>query len=88
MCIAGISLLQAEDFQSWTLSLEILGNTVYEVRKSLSTVVGSGSVCVIQDEKFALRFIFDNSYPITPPAVMFVVDDEYQAPVHPVRATF
>jgi ubiquitin-protein ligase len=34
---------------------------------------------------FALRFQFDTSYPITPPAVTFVVDEHYKAPVHPVR---
>ncbi|EKM60365.1 uncharacterized protein PHACADRAFT_246228 [Phanerochaete carnosa HHB-10118-sp] len=64
-CPTGIALLKADDFQTWILSLEVLGNTLYE------------------GEKFALRFVFDNSYPITPPAVMFVVDDENQAPIHP-----
>lgn len=39
----------------------------------------------IQGEVFALMFRFDNQYPISSPAVQFVVDDKYQAPVHPVR---
>ncbi|KIP04064.1 hypothetical protein PHLGIDRAFT_110093 [Phlebiopsis gigantea 11061_1 CR5-6] len=61
----GIVLLQADDFQTWKLSIEVLGNTLY------------------QGEKFALRFQFDSSYPITPPAVTFVADGEYNAPMHP-----
>lgn len=31
-------------------------------------------------------FRFDNTYPISAPAVQFVVDDTHKAPVHPVRA--
>ena len=30
-------------------------------------------------------FRFDNTYPISAPAVQFVVDDTHKAPVHPVR---
>jgi hypothetical protein len=30
-------------------------------------------------------FRFDNAYPISAPAVQFVVDDTHKAPVHPVR---
>ena len=40
---------------------------------------------VFQDEVFALCFRFDPTYPIQAPAVTFVVDDKYTAPVHPVR---
>ena len=29
-------------------------------------------------------FRFDNTYPISAPAVQFVVDDTHKAPVHPV----
>ncbi|THH21016.1 hypothetical protein EW146_g485 [Bondarzewia mesenterica] len=61
----GISLLQADDFETWILSLEILGESVYE------------------GEKFALKFRFDTQYPISSPAVQFVVNDEYKPPVHP-----
>ncbi|KAI0762388.1 UBC-like protein [Fomes fomentarius] len=61
----GIVLLSADDFSTWYLSVEILGNTVYE------------------GEKFALKFRFDPSYPISAPAVQFVVDDTYAAPMHP-----
>ena len=39
----------------------------------------------MQGEKFALKFRFDNQYPISAPAVQFVVDDRYTAPIHPVR---
>lgn len=30
-------------------------------------------------------FRFDNTYPISAPAVQFVVDDTHKAPIHPVR---
>ena len=30
-------------------------------------------------------FRFDSTYPISAPAVQFVVDDTHKAPVHPVR---
>ena len=39
----------------------------------------------MQGEKFLLMFRFDNTYPISAPAVQFVVDDAHKAPVHPVR---
>ncbi|KAI0932826.1 hypothetical protein AcW1_000160 [Taiwanofungus camphoratus] len=61
----GITLLSADDFQTWYLSIEVLGDTIYA------------------GEVFALMFRFDNQYPISSPAVQFVVDDKYQAPVHP-----
>ncbi|KAH9891286.1 UBC-like protein [Cubamyces lactineus] len=62
---AGITLLQADDFAKWILSVEVLGDSLYK------------------DEKFAIMFRFDNQYPISAPAVQFVVDDKYQAPIHP-----
>jgi hypothetical protein len=34
-----------------------------------------------------LKFRFEPQYPISSPAVQFVVDAQRQAPVHPVRAT-
>ncbi|KAI0353156.1 UBC-like protein [Trametes cingulata] len=61
----GIELLKADDFSTWILSVEVLGDTIYA------------------GEKFALMFRFDSQYPISAPAVQFVVDDTYQAPVHP-----
>ncbi|KAI0369956.1 UBC-like protein, partial [Pilatotrama ljubarskyi] len=61
----GIEVLKADDFSTWILSVEVLGDTVY------------------QGEKFALMFRFDGHYPISAPAVQFVVDDTYQAPIHP-----
>lgn len=38
-----------------------------------------------QNEKFTLQFRFDQQYPISSPAVQFVVTEGRQAPVHPVR---
>lgn len=37
-----------------------------------------------QGEVFALKFRFDNAYPISAPAVQFVNDGDYHTPVHPV----
>lgn len=34
-------------------------------------------------EKFMLEFRFDSRYPIAAPAVTFVANEEYQAPLHP-----
>lgn len=41
---------------------------------------------VLKGDKFLLMFRFDDTYPISAPAVQFVVDDTHKAPVHPVRA--
>ncbi|PCH33031.1 UBC-like protein [Wolfiporia cocos MD-104 SS10] len=38
---------------------------------------------VFAGEQFALKFRFDQQYPISSPAVQFVVDDKYKAPEHP-----
>jgi len=61
----GIKLLSADDFATWYLSLEVLGESLY------------------QNEVFVLKFRFDGQYPISAPAVQFVVDDQYKAPLHP-----
>ncbi|KAJ3482989.1 hypothetical protein NLI96_g6601 [Meripilus lineatus] len=37
-----------------------------------------------QGEVFALKFRFEPGYPISAPAVQFVVDQQYKAPLHPV----
>lgn len=36
-----------------------------------------------QNEKYTLQFRFDSQYPISSPAVQFVVGDGMEAPVHP-----
>jgi len=61
----GVTLLKADDFETWFMGLEVLGESLY------------------QGEKFALKFTFDSQYPISSPAVQFVVNSEYQAPLHP-----
>ena len=38
-------------------------------------------------EVFALKFRFEPSYPISSPAVQFVVDNKYNAPLHPVNTS-
>ena len=47
-------------------------------------VSGLYSLHWLQGEVFALKFRFDNSYPFGAPIVTFVVDNKYQAPLHPV----
>jgi ubiquitin-conjugating enzyme E2 W len=42
----------------------------------------------MQGEAFMLKFRFEPQYPISSPAVQFVVDAQRQAPVHPVRVIF
>ncbi|EJT98922.1 UBC-like protein [Dacryopinax primogenitus] len=61
----GITIVRADDLSEWLLSVEVLGNTLYE------------------GEKFCLRFEFPHNYPIDSPAVTFVADDKWTAPVHP-----
>ncbi|KAA1468423.1 UBC-like protein [Dentipellis sp. KUC8613] len=64
-CPAGITLLQADDFETWILTVEVLGESLYK------------------GETFALMFRFDPQYPISSPAVQFVVNDKFKPPVHP-----
>ncbi|KAG2132362.1 ubiquitin-conjugating enzyme/RWD-like protein [Suillus clintonianus] len=64
-CPTGITLLSADNFETWYFSIEILGESLY------------------QGEVFKLMFRFDPSYPISAPAVQFVVNQESTAPVHP-----
>ncbi|THH09427.1 hypothetical protein EW145_g2039 [Phellinidium pouzarii] len=64
-CPQGIALVKAEDFETWYLSLQVLGESVFA------------------DETFLLKFRFDNQYPISSPSVTFVVDEHFQAPLHP-----
>ena len=42
---AGIELLSADDFATWYLSVEVLGNTVYEVRRSRYSLVPLYAKC-------------------------------------------
>ncbi|KAF9229762.1 UBC-like protein [Gyrodon lividus] len=64
-CPCGIKLLNADNFETWFFSIEVLGESLY------------------QGEVFKLMFRFDANYPISSPAVQFVVDQNTQAPIHP-----
>lgn len=79
----GIKLLSADDFETWFFSIEVLGDSLYQVCLSwhLHSVV---HLTWQQGELFKLMFRFDASYPISAPAVQFVVDHTTQAPIHPV----
>jgi len=64
-CPVGIELVEAEDFSTWLLSVEVMGESLY------------------QNEKHVLKFRFDSQYPISSPAVQFLVGDGREAPIHP-----
>ncbi|KAI4525910.1 ubiquitin-conjugating enzyme/RWD-like protein [Schizophyllum commune] len=64
-CPVGIKLVQADDFEKWIFSIEVMGESLYK------------------DQSFLLQFRFDSQYPISAPAVQFVVDNTRKAPVHP-----
>jgi ubiquitin-conjugating enzyme E2 W len=38
---------------------------------------------IYANHTFRLRFTFSNSYPIEPPEVVFVRDNEHEVPIHP-----
>lgn len=90
LCGIGIKLLDANDLRTWYLSIEVLGDTVYEVRSIITERIAlrerrNFTHRLWQGEKFLLMFRFEDDYPISSPAVQFVVNQEYQAPIHPVR---
>ncbi|KAH7908214.1 UBC-like protein [Hygrophoropsis aurantiaca] len=64
-CPCGIKLLNADNFEVWYFSIEVLGESLY------------------QGEVFKLMFRFDSNYPISSPAVQFVIGPDAQAPIHP-----
>ena len=64
-CPVGITLVKADDLETWWFTIEVMGESLY------------------QGEKYTLQFRFDPSYPISSPAVQFVVKDGMVAPVHP-----
>ncbi|TRM62882.1 ubiquitin-conjugating enzyme/RWD-like protein [Schizophyllum amplum] len=64
-CPVGITLVQADDFEKWLFSIEVMGESLYK------------------GQSFLLQFRFDPQYPISAPAVQFVVDNTRKAPVHP-----
>jgi len=64
-CPVGIELVEAEDFSTWLLSVEVMGESLY------------------QNEKHVLKFRFDSQYPISSPAVQFLVGDGRETPIHP-----
>ena len=89
----GIQLLQAEDLKTWYFSIEVLGESLYQV--CLSTLIFNDpspsihpiwcSQIFFQNEVFHLMVRFDPEYPFKSPAVQFVVSDKVKPPVHPVR---
>ncbi|KNZ78185.1 putative ubiquitin-conjugating enzyme E2 W [Termitomyces sp. J132] len=69
-CPVGITLVKADDFETWWFTIEVMGESLYK------------------DEKYTLQFRFDSSYPISSPAVQFVVVDGHTSPIHPVGHFF
>ncbi|KAG8976826.1 hypothetical protein FRC05_003176 [Tulasnella sp. 425] len=76
---AGISLLTADNLALWRLELQVLGESLYQVGAAPPCEAGRQGA----GETFAVEFRFGARYPIESPAVVFVVDDKYKAPVHP-----
>jgi len=64
-CPVGIEKVQADDFEKWLFTIEVMGDSLYK------------------DEKYTLMFRFDAQYPISAPAVQFVVGNGHEAPIHP-----
>ncbi|KAG9119612.1 hypothetical protein FRC07_005293 [Ceratobasidium sp. 392] len=63
----GIQVVNTDNLKTWVLTIEVLGESVYQK----------------QGEVFALRFTFTDRYPMESPEVVFVVNEEFQAPLHP-----
>ncbi|KAI6025384.1 hypothetical protein PISMIDRAFT_651270 [Pisolithus microcarpus 441] len=63
-CPAGIKLLSTDNFDTWLFSIEVLGESLYQVYI------------------FKLMFRFNTNYPISAPAVQFVIDHTAEAPIH------
>ncbi|KAJ7771945.1 ubiquitin-conjugating enzyme/RWD-like protein [Mycena maculata] len=79
-CPVGIHLIHSDDFSRWIFSIEVLGDSLYQVPlfdASLAFEVDWLS------EVHTLQFRFDLQYPISSPAVQFVVTDGKEAPIHP-----
>ena len=85
--VIGIKLVQADDFEKWIFSIEVMGESLYKVRLISCGGQRLNAEHHYQDQSFLLQFRFDSQYPISAPAVQFVVDNTRKAPVHPVCAT-
>lgn len=87
LVLLGINLVEATDFSKWVFTIQVMGDSLYQVL--LLAAIGlpfcSTHVPLSQDEVHTLQFRFDAQYPISSPAVQFVVTDGKQAPIHPVR---
>jgi ubiquitin-conjugating enzyme E2 W len=75
--------VKADDFATWWFTIEVMGESLYPVSQHIS-LVRSDPNDTPQGEVYTLQFRFDSSYPISSPAVQFVVTDGKEAPVHPV----
>ncbi|KAG8919936.1 hypothetical protein FRC00_010723 [Tulasnella sp. 408] len=80
---AGINLLTADNLASWRLELQVLGESLYQVGAAPPCEAGQREQVAPAGETFAVEFRFGPRYPIESPAVVFVVNDKYKAPVHP-----
>ncbi|KXN89803.1 Ubiquitin-conjugating enzyme E2 W [Leucoagaricus sp. SymC.cos] len=81
-CPVGIKLVKADDFEIWWFTIEVMGESQYKVRLNLQVKLHSYSK-LSQGEVYTLQFRFDAQYPISSPAVQFVVTEGRQAPIHP-----
>ncbi|KAF9263111.1 UBC-like protein [Marasmius fiardii PR-910] len=67
-CPVGIILENADDFQRWCFSIEVMGESLYQAS--------------FQPHP-SLSARFDPQYPISSPAVQFVQTEGRQIPIHP-----
>jgi hypothetical protein len=63
-----------------------MGESLYPVSEYTLFPLVRLNCAILQGEVYTLQFRFDPSYPISSPAVQFVVTDGKEAPVHPVRS--
>ena len=85
---SGITLLEANDFTRWLFTIEVMGDSLYQVCSE--HLFHCYHVLIMkpssyQGEIYTLQFRFDAQYPISSPAVQFVVTGGKESPIHPVR---
>jgi ubiquitin-conjugating enzyme E2 W len=84
---AGINLLKADDFSTWWFTIEVMGDSLYQVLLVFPVPDASDSSHArYKSEVHTLQFRFDAQYPISSPAVQFLVTDGRESPIHPVRS--
>lgn len=106
-CAAGINLIQADDFEIWILTVEVLGESIYKVFITKALCIWKSniaqpfllgrSLCSEIQIWLAISYVMSittverrppkgcapSLVAIESPEVVFVVNDQFKAPVHP-----